>query len=484
MNILERIQQVAIAAPAHIAQISGGERLTYGELWRRSDELAAYFRQALPADHRPIGVRGHKETGMLVTFLAAVKAGHPYLPLDRSIPPERVARIAKAADVALMVEAGDVTGLAAAADPVASATWVGADDPFYLIYTSGSTGEPKGVPITRGCLDSFVDWMLHEQGFAPRGETFLNQAPFSFDLSVMDTYLSLATGGTLFSLTKEMIAVPKRLFATLAESEATVWVSTPSFAVMCLAEPTFGRQMLPKLNRFLFCGEALPHEAAARLLERFPGAEVWNTYGPTEATVATTSVRVDQALLDRYNPLPVGRPKSDSRILVVDESGHPVPEGERGEILIAGPNVSPGYLNRPSPAFCRLDGQRAYRTGDWGRHRDGLLFCEGRMDFQIKLHGYRIELGDIESHLRGLPGVADAVVLPYLREGRAEWLAAFLVWAERPEGSDFALSQRLRQGLGEHLPAYMLPRKFFFLERFPMTANGKADRKQLGAMLT
>jgi D-alanine--poly(phosphoribitol) ligase subunit 1 len=303
----------------------------------------------------------------------------------------------------------------------------------------------------------------------------------------MDLYLSLTTGGTLFSLAKQTVESPKLLFPALAGSGVTTWVSTPSFAMICLAETRFAATMLPALRRFLFCGETLPPDCAARLLERFPDAEVWNTYGPTEATVATTSVRVDRGVLARYNPLPVGFPKPDSHIAVVDEQGRPQPDGERGEIIITGPNVSCGYLNnaeQTAHSFFVQGGRQAYRTGDWGRFRDGMLFFEGRMDFQVKLHGYRIELGDIEAHMRALPWIEDAVVLPAIKDGKAEWLAAFVILSERPEGNDFAVTQALRQALGARLPAYMLPRRWFFRDAFPITPNGKADRRKLAEQLS
>jgi len=244
--------------------------------------------------------------------------------------------------------------------------------------------------------------------------------------------------------------------------------------------------MLPQVRRFLFCGEALPPEVAAQILDRFPGGEVWNTYGPTETTVATTSIRISRDVLARYSPLPIGHPMPASRVLVVDEDGQPVAPGERGEIVIAGPHVSRGYLGTPdldAEAFCELDGMRAYRTGDRGHYQDGLLFCDGRIDSQIKLHGYRVELGDVEANMQALPGVREAVVLPVLKQGRAQSLAAFVILTERPPGSDFEVSRMLRAQLAERLPAYMLPRQFFFLEAFPMTANGKVDRRQLATLL-
>jgi D-alanine--poly(phosphoribitol) ligase subunit 1 len=255
---------------------------------------------------------------------------------------------------------------------------------------------------------------------------------------------------------------------------------------MCLTEEKFREAMLPHVRRFLFCGETLAPQTATCLLERFPSAALWNTYGPTETTVATTSVRVDRAVLEKYSPLPIGRAMPGTEIFVVDENGQPLPANQRGEIIIAGPNVSPGYLGRPdltANAFFRHRGQRAYRTGDWGRFRDDLLFFEGRIDQQIKLYGYRIELGDVEANLRALSFVRDAVVIPIVKNGAAQSLAAFVVPSTRAEQSHFELSDTLRKQLGERLPAYMLPRKFVFLDAFPMTAHGKADRGRLAASL-
>jgi D-alanine--poly(phosphoribitol) ligase subunit 1 len=209
-------------------------------------------------------------------------------------------------------------------------------------------------------------------------------------------------------------------------------------------------------------------------------------YGPTEATVATTSIRIDASILERYSPLPVGRAMPGSEIFIVNGKRELLPANQRGEIIVAGPNVSPGYLARPeltADAFFQYRGQRAYRTGDFGRFRDNLLFFEGRMDEQIKLSGYRIELGDVEANLRALAVVRDALVIPVIKDGTAQSLAAFVVLATRDDASHFNLSHRLRNQLSERLPSYMLPRKFVFLDAFPMTANGKIDRASLAKSL-
>jgi D-alanine--poly(phosphoribitol) ligase subunit 1 len=465
--------------------VSGTRRLSYGELRQRSDALAAYLADTLPDDRAPVAVVGHKEPDVLVAMVAATKVGRPYVPIDSVLPAARIARIVDVAGCATTLIPETIAQLAEGSARPPART-LAPDDPYYIMFTSGSTGDPKGVVITAGCLASFLDWMLAEHHFAP-GEVFLNQVSYSFDVSVMDTYTALLTGGTVFSVGADDVRNPKQLYASLQASGVTTWVSTPSFAAMCLAERRFTEAMLPAVRRFLFCGEALPPAVATQLLDRFPRAEVWNTYGPTETTVAVTSLRLNRDILARYPRVPIGYPMPGVRIAIMGNDGGEVVGGERGEIVIAGPTVSPGYVAQPdltARAFTVLDAMRAYRTGDWGYLQDGMLFCEGRMDDQIKLHGHRVELGDVEANLRRVAGVRDAVVLPVMKDSRVDSLAAFVVLSTRPPGSDFDVSRSLRAELATRVPAYMLPRRFVFLERLPMTTNGKADRRQLAALLS
>ncbi len=485
MDLIERIDRWGAVAPEATAHISDRKTLTYGQLRRRSDALASYLTERFGDDRSPIAVLGHREPEMLIAFLGAVKSCRPYVPLDTALPQQRIDKILATSRAALVLTPEDVRQLPESQMRCPSRGLQG-DGPFYVLFTSGSTGEPKGVIITLACLEHFVTWMLAEHRFTEFGEVFLNQAPFSFDLSVMDLYCSLATGGTLFSISRDLIANPKELYRALTSSGVTTWVSTPSFAQMCLVEEKFSETMLPRVRRFLFCGETLTPQTAGQLLKRFPRAEVWNTYGPTEATVATTSIRVDAEILKQYSALPVGRTMPGSEIAIVNGNREVLPVNQRGEIIIAGPNVSPGYLARPdltTDAFFQYRGQRAYRTGDLGRFRDNLLFFEGRIDDQIKLSGYRIELGDVEANLRAMATVRDAIVLPVIKDGAAQSLAAFVLLAARDETSHFNLSYRLRNQLSERLPAYMLPRKFIFLDAFPMTPNGKVDRASLAKSL-
>jgi D-alanine--poly(phosphoribitol) ligase subunit 1 len=486
MHLLDRISHWVKTTPDRLAHISDERSITFKELGARSDALAAWLDRELGDKRVPVAILGHKEPEMLVTFLAAVKTGRPYVPIDKSIPTARVERVMEISEAGVLLTPEKVAAVAANEAPYGSSRRVAENDPFYILFTSGSTGEPKGVVITLANLNHYLAWMTGEHSFEPAAETFLNHAPFTFDLSVHDIYLSLSTGGTLFSLTKESASDLKRMFELLKTSGITQWMTTPSFAQMCMIEKRFNQEMLPGLHRFFFCGEVLAHETAVQLLERFPTARVFNTYGPTEATVAVTSVEITAEILAEWNPLPIGKVMPGTRILIRGEDGREVPPGERGEIVIAGPNVSPGYLFRPDlteKAFASFEDTRSYRTGDWGRDRNGMVFCEGRMDNQIKLHGHRIELGDMESNLRALDAVADAVVLPVKKGERIDGVAAFIVLSGPKSGSDFEQAAALKKQLGERVPPYMIPRKFVFLENFPMNANGKADRKKLAETL-
>ena len=487
-GLMERIRASAREFPERIALTGGGHTMTYREMWQRAHALAQHLAKNHGDDRSPVGIRGHKQPEMIVGFLGTVISGRGYIPMDVTLPQARLERIVAVAQPAAVLDAENIRTLTDGWETVAESDLVpnGSDDPFYIMFTSGSTGDPKGVVITHTNLTSFVDWMLEDHKFARGAETFFNQVPLSFDVSVMDTYLGLLSGGTVVYSTRDDVANPRNLFAKLRESGATVWVSTPSFAQMCLVEKSFDNTMLPGLSRFLFCGETLAHKTASTLLQRFPGAEIWNTYGPTEATVATTAVRVDEQLLAQHNPLPIGYEMRGSRVIVQRPDGTIADDGEFGEIVIYGTNVSPGYLKRPDlteKVFINSSPSRGYRTGDKGFSKGGLLFFCGRLDFQVKVRGHRIELGDVEAHIREAPGVIDAVVLPVERNGVCESLAAFVVMRDPVAENDFNAARALRENVGERIPEYMVPRKVVFLESFPMNANGKADRKALAARL-
>jgi D-alanine--poly(phosphoribitol) ligase subunit 1 len=487
VELLEQILYWGENIPQQPAHIAAGFSLSYGSLCHGAASIAQYLNRLSSGPKQPILIHGHKEPEMLIAFLGALLSGHAYAPVDTSLPAERVLQIKDMLGSPLVLTPADVSQIVSRAPSIsAPPSSIQPGDPCYIMFTSGSTGKPKGVVVTYGNLIDFVDWMLEEQKFETKSEVFLNQAPFSFDLSVMDLYLSMVSGGTLYSITRDEIASPAQLFRSLAKSNTSIWVSTPSFAQLCTQEATFNQALLPSLKKFLFCGEMLPAGLAQELMNRFPNAAVFNTYGPTEATVATTSIQITPDIIEKYPKLPVGRAKPRTKVVVMDDSRCAVSDGQRGEIVIAGPNVALHYLGDPersSKSFFEYEHSRAYCTGDLGYYQDGLLFCEGRRDFQIKFHGYRIELGDIEANLRLLPELKDALVLPRLKNDQVELLAAFIVKSDLATGSENEIIRTVKKKLLKNLPSYMVPQRFFFVPAFPINTNGKVDSKQLSQML-
>ncbi|MGE8202988.1 D-alanine--poly(phosphoribitol) ligase subunit DltA [Heyndrickxia sp. NPDC080065] len=502
MRLIKSIQKLSSDHPNRFAYVNRGSVLTYGDLWKQSDNLASYIQKHSNQAKSPIIVYGHMEPEMIISFLGSVKAGHPYIPVDLSIPVDRIKKIVESSKAEFFIMTEEIDEAHFASYPlkkinneelvsilnnndtdVSEDQWVAEEDSFYIIYTSGSTGNPKGVQITASNLQSFVDWMITDFPINNQGN-FLNQAPFSFDLSVMDLYPALSSGGTLYAVTKDMIANPKVLFEELQHSNIKVWTSTPSFAQMCLMEPKFSNNMLPELEVFLFCGEVLSAETARLLLERFPKAKVFNLYGPTEATVAVTMVEITKETLETHTVLPIGRCKSDSQLLIVDNEGNPLPEGEKGEMIIVGPSVSKGYLGEKEltdRAFFVKDGERAYKTGDAGYIKNGFLYYQGRLDFQVKVHGYRMELEEIECNINKSQHVEACVVVPVYRDDKIDYLNAFVVPAKHSFEKEYQLSSAIKKELTNLLPKYMIPRKFSYLNQLPMTPNGKVDRKVLAS---
>lgn len=521
MRFLEMVERRACEFPEAVAQrTSAGSQLTYGELWHASGALARELvrRNASHADgsHDPVLVYGHKSPLMLVGMLACMRSGHPYVPVDaHSVPDERAASIARQlgepivlaaeslpAAVAVSPEgvlsAADIRAVAERPADAPNPAWqIAGEDLCYILFTSGSTGAPKGVEVTANCFDNFCGWDVELAGpVATLGAVWIDQAPFSFDLSVFELAGALATGGTLFSLEHDTQQDMEALLASLAESGAAVWVSTPSFADLCLVNAGFSQEMMPNLRLFLFCGETLANSTAAHLLERFPRARVLNTYGPTESTVAVTAVEITPQLAAAPEPLPVGSPRPGTRLRIVDAAGIDAEAGRPGEVVIEGDTVARGYYGRDDltraafgTASSAVPGAvspaRSYRTGDEGwLDESGMLHYHGRLDLQVKLNGFRIELGEIEEQLRRLPGVDAAAVTTRERDGKVSHLVAHVVYSgPRAEGeSDFRLGLALKEQLKPVLPHYMVPKKIAFLNALPRTGNGKVDRRALKAL--
>lgn len=294
---------------------------------------------------------------------------------------------------------------------------------------------------------------------------------------------------TLLTVDHRMAADLGECFTALERSGLTFWVSTPSFAELCIQSGRFDQTLLPNLRQLLFCGEVLTHSLCDTLAERFPKARILNTYGPTEATVLVTAAEITEEMRRDGRPVPIGK-AIDGVTLRLERDGKEVVEEEQtGELLILGPTVGPGYFGRPDlteKAFFTdpETGLRGYRTGDLCYHKNGFYYYCGRVDNQLKLNGYRIELEDIEANLQKIPNVRRAAVVPVRNEeGKVQYLAAFLLLSE-PDGlTPLKRTVALKKQAAALLPAYMIPRKIMAVESFPLNVNGKIDRKVLAARL-
>lgn len=499
-TIIERLEQLAKTQAATSCYDHKNKQLTYNELKQYSDSVAHYLNQEKRlTDKSPILVFGGLEVEMVIAFIGALKAGHAYIPVDHHTPPERLEQIISIAQPEVIIEIdklpipldSSITIVTKeeftqiqkepVTKPLDRDKAVKGADNVYIIFTSGTTGVPKGVQISHDNLVSFADWMLADFGIESN-QRFLAQAPYSFDLSVMNLYPSLLSGGTLVPLEKEVTNNFKELFQVLPTLNIDIWVSTPSFISICLMDQNFNEDQYPDLKTFLFCGEELTVATAKLLQQRFPNAVVFNTYGPTEATVAMTEVKITPEITEKYARLPIGKVKKDMTVILVDDELRPVPTGEVGEIVIIGPSVSKGYLNNSEKtqlAFYEVEGQPAYRTGDLGKFEGELLFYQGRLDFQIKLHGYRIELEDIDHNLEQVSYIKAATVVPKFKDHKVQGLVAFAVVHPHNFEKDFQLTNAIKKELAPLIMDYMMPTKWVYVEQLPLTANGKVDRKGL-----
>lgn len=502
-DMIEAIEHFAQVQPDFPVYDILGQVHTYGDLKKDSDSLAAHIdRLGLP-DKSPVVVFGGQEYEMLATFVALTKSGHAYIPIDSHSALERVAAIVEVAEPSLIIAINDFP-LADVAAPIFSAEQVqtafreGAsyelshpvqgDDNYYIIFTSGTTGKPKGVQISHNNLLSFTNWMITDKEFAtPERPQMLAQPPYSFDLSVMYWAPTLALGGTLFALPSAVTQDFKQLFETILSLPIAIWTSTPSFADMALLSDDFNSQKLPQLTHFYFDGEELTVKTAQKLRDRFPQARIINAYGPTEATVALSAVAVTDEMLQNCKRLPIGYTKADSPTFVIDEEGRKVPNGQQGEIIVCGPAVSKGYLNNPektAEAFFEFEGLPAYHTGDVGSMTDeGLLLYGGRMDFQIKFNGFRIELEDVSQNLNKSKYVESAVAVPrYNKDHKVQNLLAYVILkdgvAEQFE-REIDITKAIKEDLQDIMMSYMMPSKFLYRETLPLTPNGKIDIKGL-----
>ena len=501
--MIEAIEHFAQTQPDFPVYNVLGQVHTYGDLKADSDALAAKIDSLGLAPKSPVVVYGGQEYEMLATFVALTKAGHAYIPIDSHSALERVTAIVEVAEPSLIIAIADfpladtdasILSLEEVRAAYAEKTAyemshpVKGDDNYYIIFTSGTTGKPKGVQISHDNLLSFTNWMITDKEFAtPSRPQMLAQPPYSFDLSVMYWAPTLALGGTLYALPSSLTQDFKQLFEAILSLPVAIWTSTPSFADMAMLSEDFNSQKMPGITHFYFDGEELTVKTAQKLRERFPEARIINAYGPTEATVALSAVAITDEMLATLKRLPIGYTKADSPTFVIDENGQKLPNGQQGEIIVCGPAVSKGYLNNPektAEAFFEFEGLPAYHTGDVGTMTDeGLLLYGGRMDFQIKFNGYRIELEDVSQNLNKSKYIEAAVAVPrYNKDHKVQNLLAYVILKDgvaEQFDREIDITKAIKEDLQDIMMSYMMPSKFLYRESLPLTPNGKIDIKGL-----
>lgn len=452
-----------------LAVCGSDKDLTWNELQQEVEKLKKeILTYNLPKGH-PVVIYGHKEAQFIVSIVACMSLGLPYIPVDTIYPQERVNKIINVVNSALVINtithslnfnANNIQTNYHLEDPI-----------IYIIFTSGSTGEPKGVQITQNSLLDFNQWLQNDFKFSNQC-VFMNQAPFSFDLSVYELIGFLSFGGTIVLNSRELIEEHLEYFERLKKYQCNTWVSTPSFISRYLLSSEFTAQTMNSLHTFLFCGEVLPASTAKRILNHFPSSKVLNTYGPTEATVATTLIEITPEIIEKYpKNLPIGYVKKGTVINLLDIDSENI-----GEMEIVGDNVSIGYFNNETLNQQKFEAkytQRSFRTGDFGYFEGELLFFANRKDELIKLHGFRIELGEIDKAFSNNANINESITIPLKRGNEVVKLITF-VTVKTPIDIE-----EIKKEVSDVLPYYMIPSDILVIEKFPYNTNHKIDKNEL-----
>jgi amino acid adenylation domain-containing protein len=492
-TIVDLFQAHVISSAFSTALEVNNKSLTYASLGSRVDRLALDLRGHGVGSGDIVAVCLKRTEDLVVAMLGVLMAGAAYLPLNPSDPPFRLGQvISHAASRFIVTDSQSMTNL----PDVSSHVWVldrppamtteaevggafyapQATDLAYVIYTSGTTGSPKGVAVTHGALSNVFADIAQRIAFTDRS-SWLALTTVCFDIAALELLFPLCYGGKVILVSEEQARIGRVLAGIIRHKKPTVMQATP-ITWRILVES--GWEGSPHLT-ILCGGDRLDRELANKLITR--SSSVWNMYGPTETTIWSTAERL--SLSD--DTVTIGQPIANTEIYILDAEGQPQLPGEVGEICIGGAGLSRGYVSDPQLTrqyFIELhspgsQSTRVYRTGDLGRwNHQGKLEFHGRIDHQVKINGFRIEVQEIESAIRRLPGVADVAVAGVVGAANQKRLCAFFVPEPNLDITLFDLVSHLTR----YLPKYMIPEKFWSLERLPSTPNGKRDTVALEAL--
>ncbi|MFF2812645.1 amino acid adenylation domain-containing protein [Streptomyces sp. NPDC058000] len=497
-----RFEERAARTPEATALLHGTEHWTFARVDAMANQLAHHLRDVGVGPDTRVGLCLDRSADLLVSLLAVLKAGGAYVPLDPDYPAQRLATMVDGAGCVAMVSRGDLSANLGAAretplvlldrdEPLIADrptqcpdVAVTPDDLCYVIFTSGSTGRPKPIALRhRGVLNNLAD--LNTRFGVGAGDKVLALSSPSFDMSVYEMVGMTLAGGTVVLPDRERIKDPAHWVGLLTEHGVTVWNSAPALLDLLVSQAEQAGSALPALRLAMLGGDWIPVTLPDRVRRIAPDLRFIALGGATESSIHSTIyevTRTDPAWVS----IPYGRPMANQRTYILDPAGQPVPVGVPGDLHLAGIGLAQGYLNQPERTAERfltwshgpVTGERLYRTGDLARYRaDGQIELLGRMDFQVKVNGLRIELGEVESLLRDHPEVKDAVVAAHPDAVGDRQLIGYVVLRD-PAAQD---ASALRDHLAEALPAYMVPAAMMVLDALPLSANGKLDRKALPA---
>ncbi len=464
--MINKIKKIVKEHPDKIAYKVKENSITYNELWNQANGYAQLLKKQGTS---PVIIYGNKNVDIVVSILACIIADRPYVPVGLCTPLYRVQQIIDITNSSLILSENklslnnadciDLEGLKKYENvPIKE----NKNDIVYIIFTSGSTGIPKGVAISKTNLNNFINWISNLKPLCDYKDIrVLNQASFSFDLSVADLYYSLCNGHTLIALDNDIQEEYNEIFSIMAEID--VAVMTPTFMKLCLLNHDFNSKKYPDFRCVYFCGERLEVKTVKKLYDAFPNLKVMNAYGPTEATSAVSAILITKEMANTLQLLPVGEAENFATdIEIIDD-----------EIVLKGESVFGGYLSNDSGGYYKENDVNCFRTNDIGYIENGKLYCKGRKDTQIKYKGYRIELSDIENNINLIDGVKDCIVVAKGDDSIVKTIKAFVVADNIRDVNDIKLE------IKKYIPAYMVPKTIQIIDKLPINQNGKIDRKRL-----
>ena len=402
--MLKKIKEIVEKNPNRIAYKNSDESITYKELWNH----AFYYAKLLKKQGTsPVIIYGHKSVNVITSILACLIADRTYVPIGLCTPIYRLNKIIEMTKSTLILYDESLLNIG-----IDCCTLDGlikyknnkivkcVNNIVYIIFTSGSTGIPKGVPISKKNLNNFINWISNLKPLSKfKNINVLNQASFSFDLSVADLYYSLCNGHTLVAFDGDIQDNYVDIFKTFLEIDFAVM--TPTFMKLCLLNNEFNEKKYPNFKCVYFCGEQLDKKLVQKIFESFPNLQIINAYGPTEATSAVSAISITKEMLNSEELLPVGEVNNFATTIEIVNN----------EIVLKGNSVFEGYIQGYKGGYYQENGINCYKTGDIGCIKDNKLYCKGRKDSQVKYKGYRIELADIEYNINLIDGVASSAVI-------------------------------------------------------------------------